>query len=140
MKRGKRTEIFIEGSIEIAKQCVKAIEDKYDIELIEAPNHGLVMVKVREGAEKSLFYLGEVFVTEAKVKINDALGIGIVTGDKKELAYALAVIDAAYNANLQETREWHQVLLEEENRLKEAIKAKRDKVLVTKVNFETMDI
>ena len=38
------------------------------------------MVKVRESAQRTLFYLGEVLITECKVMINGFLGIGMVKG------------------------------------------------------------
>lgn len=98
------------------------------------------MVKMREAAQKSLFYLGEVFVTEAKVQIKDKLGIGIVTGNNQELAYYLAVIDAAYNAGLEETANWEQRLLDEEIKIKKKAEKEQRKILMTKVNFETMDV
>ncbi|WP_027416784.1 phosphonate C-P lyase system protein PhnG [Aneurinibacillus terranovensis] len=140
MKRKKRTEILINGSQEIAAALAQEIRDKYEVKRIEEPNNGLVMVKVRETAQKSLFYLGEVFVTEAKVQINDSLGIGIVKGDEPELAYDLAVIDAAYNAGLKETEEWSQLLLSEEQRINDKRRSIYHKVLKTKVNFDMMDI
>lgn len=69
MNRKRRTEILIKGSSEIAKKISAEIEEKYIVKIVEEPNYGLVMVKIREGAKKTLFYIGEVLVTEAKVLI-----------------------------------------------------------------------
>lgn len=140
MKRRKRTEILIKGSAELARRFSKEIEKKYSIKVIQAPENGLVMVKMREAAQKSLFYLGEVFVTEAKIQIKDELGTGIVTGNNEELAYDLAVIDAAYNAGLEETNNWEQQLLDEEINIKKKAEKEQAKIMMTKVNFETMDV
>lgn len=139
MKRKQRTEILINGSKEVAAAMAKEVLDHYQAEIIEAPNDGLVMVKARESAKKSLFYLGEVFVTECKVRINDSIGIGIVTGHEKELAYQLAVIDAAYQAGLKETETWEELLQEEERMIEIERSARMKQVLKTKVSFETMD-
>ncbi|OIK15126.1 phosphonate C-P lyase system protein PhnG [Bacillus sp. MUM 116] len=139
MRRKRRTEILINGSKEIAATMAKEILDNYDVAIIEEPNNGLIMVKVRESAQKSLFYIGEVFVTECKARINDSLGIGIVSGHDKELSNHLAVIDAAYKAALKETESWEYLLLEEERKINTEKVARMNQVLKTKVSFETMD-
>lgn len=139
MKRRKRTEILIKGSKEIAKAMSDGIDKKYKVNVIEEPNNGLVMVKMREDAKKSLFYLGEVLVTEAKVQINNKLGIGIVNGVNSELAYWLAVIDAAYNAELEETKNWEAILKAEEEKINVEMQKQQSKILNTKVNFDTMN-
>lgn len=140
MKRKRRTEILIKGSSQIAKKISLEIEEKYLVKIVEEPNYGLVMVKIREGAKKTLFYIGEVLVTEAKVLIQGKLGIGIVSGNDTELAYWLAVIDAAYNANLEETKGWDGILIFEGIKIKEELKKREAKILKTKVNFENMGV
>ncbi|MCL6459404.1 MAG: phosphonate C-P lyase system protein PhnG [Gorillibacterium sp.] len=139
MIRAKRTEILIEGTRDIPACFAQEIESKYQVRLIEQPNNGTVMVKMKETAQRSQFYLGEVFVTECKVKINQAIGLGIVQGHEPELAYQLAVIDAAYQAGLEETKPWTDVLLAEERAIVQGRMMINAKVLETKVNFETMD-
>lgn len=139
MDRRRRTEILIKGSMEIAKKMSLEISEKYKVKVIEEPNSGLVMIKMREDAKKSLFYLGEVLITEAKVEVNGKLGIGIVRGDKGELSYCLSVIDAAYNADLEETEGWDEILLKEEKRIDEEMKKYEAQILKTKVNFDTMN-
>ncbi|MDR3540553.1 MAG: phosphonate C-P lyase system protein PhnG [Desulfosporosinus sp.] len=140
MLRKKRTEVLIKGSAEVAVRLAQEILKIYPVRIIEEPNNSLVMVKVRESAQRSLFYLGEVFITECKVMIAGHLGIGLVKGPEPELGYNLAIIDAAYNANLPETKDWTNILLLEEVRLQEECEALKNKVLKTKVNFETMDV
>lgn len=138
MNRKRRTEILIKGSNEIAKKLCSEIDKKYTVKIVEEPNYGLVMVKMRESAKKTLFYMGEVLVTEAKILIEGKLGIGIVSGNNIELAYWLGVIDAAYNADLEETKGWEKILNCEEIKIKEEMKKKQAKILMTKVNFENM--
>ncbi|SFG83166.1 alpha-D-ribose 1-methylphosphonate 5-triphosphate synthase subunit PhnG [Desulfotomaculum arcticum] len=140
MNRKKRTEILIKGSVKVAQKLSEEIARKYDVKTIEEPNNGLVMVKARETSKGSLFYLGEVLIAESKVLINGCPGIGIVKGGEPDLAYALAVIDAAYNAGLPETKNWLTTLLLEEESIKQNYEAFKNKVLKTKVNFQTMDV
>ncbi|WP_042161371.1 phosphonate C-P lyase system protein PhnG [Paenibacillus gorillae] len=139
MKRKQRTEILTAGAPDLAAALAGDIIGRYQVDLIEEPNHGLVMVKVRETAQQSLFYLGEVLVTECKVRTNGAIGIGIVKGDQPELAYNLAVIDAAYTAELDETAAWTAALLAEHERIQTVRNSEHMQVLKTRVDFETMD-
>ncbi|MFJ5624220.1 phosphonate C-P lyase system protein PhnG [Peribacillus loiseleuriae] len=140
MKRKERTEILIQGSATIAKDFAKEIEMRYTVNVIQQPENGLVLLKARETAKKSLFYLGELLVTECKVQIHDLIGIGIVKGHQEELAYCLAVIDAAYQAGLIETRVWSHILEREKENIQKNRQELNQSTLRTKVSFETMDV
>ncbi|MDH6374060.1 alpha-D-ribose 1-methylphosphonate 5-triphosphate synthase subunit PhnG [Paenibacillus sp. PastF-3] len=139
MNRRQRTETLINSSSNLATVLADEIKGRYDIDLMEEPNHGLVMVKVRETAKKSLFYLGEVLVTECKVQIAGKMGVGLIKGDEPEKSYDLAIIDAAYAAELVETAAWSAKLYMEHALLEQAYLAEHAKVMRTKVDFETMD-
>lgn len=140
MKRRRRTGILIQGNPNLARKFAEEIKNKYSFREISAPSYGLTMMKMRETAKNSLFYIGEVLVTEAKVEINQEIGIGLVIGMKDELATQLAMIDAAYKAKLPETENWKNELLEEERAIKQAKINKQAEVLQTKVDFETMEV
>jgi len=140
MNRRKRTEILINGTRNISEKIASSIEMKYDINILAEPQEALVMVKMRETAKKSLFYLGEVLITETKVQLNQQTGIGLIVGHDMELSYWLAVIDAAYQANIPEINAWESELLAEEANIIEERKRKQARILKTRVNFETMDV
>jgi alpha-D-ribose 1-methylphosphonate 5-triphosphate synthase subunit PhnG len=140
MKRKQRTEILLNSPHQLAERLALQILGQYSVKSIEEPNNGLVMVKVRETAKRELFYLGEVFITECKVMIEGQLGIGMVQGHEPELAYHLAIIDAAYNAGLPEIGGWTELLLTEERAIQEKQAAMHAKILKTKVNFQTMQV
>ena len=140
MNRRQRTEILIQGAPTLSEKLATIITDSYKCREVVAPRYGLTMVKMRESAQKSLFYLGEVLVTEAKVMINNKIGVGIVVGMEDELALNLAIIDAAYNANLEETNDWKNDLLQEAERIKSNRAKEQQNLLKTKVDFQTMDI
>lgn len=140
MKRKRRMRILIDGSREVSKKLALQIEQNYAVEIMMKPQEALTMIKMRETAKNSLFYLGEVLVTECKVHINNCVGIGIVVGLEEELAYQLAVIDAAFEANLPETKSWLSLLIEEELRIEAQRKMEQAAINKTKVNFETMDV
>jgi len=139
LNKTRRTRILIDYGKATAITMAEFIKEKYSIEMISEPTEALTMIKVRESAQNSLFYLGEVLVTETKVRVAGKLGIGLVKGHETDLSLALAIIDAAYSADLPETEKW-QVLLEELERAGEdAIAHRIQQSARTKVNFETMN-
>ncbi|WP_449355077.1 phosphonate C-P lyase system protein PhnG [Virgibacillus natechei] len=140
MKRRRRTEILIRGESSLAHKFAAEIVQTYDCLEIIAPHYGLTMVKMRESAKNSLFYLGEVLITEAKVEIQEQIGIGLVTGMEMELAKNLAIIDAAYKARLPEVSKWEEELLRAEQYIREVKAKEQAELFETKVNFETMDV
>lgn len=139
MKRRRRTEILIEGDPKLAKKLASTITAIYDWKEIVPPRYGLTMIKMRESAKNSLFHIGEVLITEAKIEINGQIGIGIVTGMEEQLACHLAIIDAAYNANLPETAAWDEDLLMEEEKINKQKALEQAKLMETKVDFQTME-
>ncbi|MCG7337256.1 phosphonate C-P lyase system protein PhnG [Sporosarcina sp. ACRSM] len=140
MNRRRRTKILIDGSPHLARKLANVIEQNYTVHIVTEPHHALTMIKMRETAKKTLFYLGEVLVTETKVQIGQSFGIGIVVGDEEVLSYQLAVIDAAYEADLAETTNWTALLEEEERHIRETREKLEANLLKTKVNFEMMDV
>lgn len=140
MKRRRRTEILIEGDPNLAAAIAGEIEEKNEALLAEKPNAGLVMVRMKETARLHPFYIGEVFVTECKVQLGGQIGLGIAEGDRPELSYHLAVIDAAYKALPEEVSgRWTKRLLEEEEKINVKRRQEAAGILKTKVSFETMD-
>lgn len=115
MKLKQRTVIFIKSSRNAVIGLVRQILERYHVVTIYGAGNGKVEVKMRETAKRNFFYAGEVFMTECRVQINNSLGIGIVSGNDYELAFNLAVIDCAYNAGLEETAGWEELLLQEDD-------------------------
>jgi alpha-D-ribose 1-methylphosphonate 5-triphosphate synthase subunit PhnG len=139
ISRKKRTWILINGSSDLPARMCREIEEKYRVVEIDKPDEGLVLLKVRETAKQSLFYLGEVLVTETRVQIQEKIGIGIVQGHNPELSYQMAVIDGAYNASLPEVERWSHLLKDEEIKIQYNHKKEENDLSRTKVNFETME-
>lgn len=110
-----------------------------DVFTVSEPAAGLVMNRMRDTAQKMQFYLGEVLVTECKVQISGHLGLGILTGDDEQAAMDLAIIDAAFAAQLEITRPWIELLEAEELRISERRAKEEARILETRVDFQTMD-
>ena len=91
----------MEGDRRVALDLAALIEGELPAEEVVAPHQGLVMNQVRETARNTRFYLGEALMTECRVRVAGADGLGVVLGADGELARALAVVDAAYACESQ---------------------------------------
>lgn len=127
LSRADRTEVIRLG---------KALQEKYPVVVVKQPEKTLAMIKMREPVQESLFYLGEVIVTEAMVTLQDTVGTAVCMGDDFEKTLYTAVIDAAENcgvfteeAQLIAWEKQQQTMLEKENAM----------LLQTKVDFHSMD-
>lgn len=96
MQRNRRTRILVEDQTDLALQLAQEADGLFPVVVREPAHPGLMMTRVRESAQNTLFYLGEVLVTRARVSINEQSGLGLLQGEEREKALALAVIDAAY--------------------------------------------
>ncbi|NTU84967.1 MAG: phosphonate C-P lyase system protein PhnG [Chloroflexales bacterium] len=65
---------------------------------------GLVMVPMRDTAQGAAFYLGEVLLAEARVRVGDAEGYGACLGRDLTQALAIALLDAALTAGIHQER------------------------------------
>lgn len=140
VKRAERTKLLIEVGREEALQMANEVCKQYEVIEVQAPREGLVMVKMRESAQQSLFYIGETVVTETKVKIGDAFGLGLVREYEPELSKALAIIDAAYNGQLPVIVVWEEIFTKLSQRLEMEQQEVKRSIERTKVQFDTMSI
>ncbi|MCG6894552.1 MAG: phosphonate C-P lyase system protein PhnG [Desulfobacteraceae bacterium] len=96
MKRSPKKilqEILPETEDEGLSDLMEALMDtEMDIELVQPPEAGLMMMTIRDCFEIP-FYLGEVLVTRAEVRIEDAVGYGCCMGDRPRAALALAILE-----------------------------------------------
>ncbi|MED1605172.1 phosphonate C-P lyase system protein PhnG [Cytobacillus kochii] len=140
MNRKRRTTILVKAGASLAKEMAREVTEHYDVKEIVAPRNGLTMLKVRETAKQSLFYLGEVLMTETMVEIEGSLGKGMVIGLEEEWSRDLAIIDAAYGAKLPIIARWNQLLQAKEEAIINQENKEQAKLMETKVSFETMSI
>lgn len=112
--------------------------NSFDFQVISEPKTGLAMVKVREHAENSLFYLGEVLITETKIKKDEHIGLGVVKGEDFQFSEALSFIDLCMKNGFFE-QELKDILMELENIKIEVEHIKTQALLETKVDFSMMN-
>lgn len=141
MKRHDRTRVLIEGDRGVVRTMVAETEAAFPVTVLDEPQECLVMVKVRESAQRSLFYLGEALMTACRVSIEGVQGLGMVLGSDRDLAYDLAVVDAAFSLDdgRLDRRPWEAAMAAEEARLTAAAAARRAVVGATRVDFSTME-
>ena len=139
MTRKRRTRILILGSPHLRKSLADEVRALHPVEETAPPRLGLVLVTVRESARRSLFHLGEVLVSEAKVRVDGTPGLGLIQGRDLDAAVDLAVIDAAWSARLPVSESWLPQLEEAEAELEERLDREQAVLAQTKVEFETLD-
>lgn len=139
MKRKERTKILLGMSDSLLRTLAKKICEEHTVEEIESPSHSLVMIQKRESARNSVFYLSELLVSECRVMVNGVMGLGIVSGMNLKKSKHLAIIDAAYNANLSIVEKIEKTLENEKIKQDKNEKIKTKMILDTRVSFETMN-
>lgn len=139
MKKSQITRVLIEGDRELLRKLCGEIEARYPVSVVTAPEKSLVMSKARDSVSQQPFFIGEIMVTECIVDIQGTHGFGILIGEHAEKAYELAVVDAAMNAALPETKDWISAFRAEEERLTTRLRQERELAMKTKVHFDTME-
>lgn len=102
MEKKRLFKILSKAESEKVAELGKKIRDKYPVTVIKKPEKTLAMIKMREPVQNSLFYLGEVIISEASVSIDGTVGRAAAMGDDFEKTLNMAVIDAACNKGIFE--------------------------------------
>lgn len=141
MNRYERTRVLVGGDPGVAQAIAAEIEKTCEVEVLDTPREELVMVKVRESARNSLFYLGEALMCSCRVRIADTMGFGYVLGSKRNAAYNLALIDAAFSSGetFERMPKWEQRIEKEAKRQRDKQVKSRALIERTRVDFSTMD-
>lgn len=140
LKRRQLTELLVRSDQALLNQVVDHLEKTCQFEIMSPPVEGLAMIKLREHAQNSLFYVGEVQVTECRVRLGDVIGTGLIQGPYPYRAIQLAKVDAAYRAGVPELWELQPLLDDYQWQLKQADWSAWQTTLETKVDFSTMEV
>lgn len=138
MDRKLWTRVFAKYGRQEAIDFFLKYKEELDFDIISGPSEGLVMVKTREHAKNTLFYMGEVLITETKIRHGSVVGTGLVKGSDNELSKAMAFIDLSIKME-QFTTELNEILNTLKNVEANDIAEKTEKILQTKVSFEMMN-
>lgn len=136
MKKRRLFKIMSKADRTVILNLADEIKEKHEVVIVKKPEKALTMIKMREPVKESLFYLGEVIVTETTVAIDGINGTAVTMGDDFEKTLAMAVIDAAYNGNFFEKEELL-LAMEKEQICRE--EKENAMFMKTMVNFNSMD-
>ena len=100
MDRNRRFEVMAQGDaaplLTLAEEVLA--EPEGPLVVTAGPRVGMLMLRLREPVEGTVFNAGEVLVTEARVALGPHEGYGLRLGRDAEAALAVAVLDAAVEA------------------------------------------
>ena len=136
MKKRRISKILARAGKEEVKKLSDEIKDNYSPVIVKAPEKSLTMIRMREPVQDSLFYLGEVIVSEAIVDLDGAKGVAVIMGDDFEKVLDMAVIDAACNKGVFQRYDFLEQLEKEQMHRLEKENAM---FMQTMVNFHSMD-
>ena len=139
MQKKRLFQIMSKAKTQRLKALADRISDRHEIAIVKAPAKNLAMIKMREPVKSSLYYLGEVMVTEAVVACNGIKGMAVTMGDDLERALYMAIIDCGFNNGFAVMDEIAQRLLAMEARQSKRMEQENAMHLKTMVNFNTMD-
>ena len=145
MKRYERTRALVEGDPALARAIVCEVErdgSQGAVAVLDEPREELVMVQARETAQGSLFFLGETLTTSCRVRVGDAVGLGLVLGSDRCRAYELAVVDAVFSGAAGDAwaSRWDASLRAELARVEARDQREARRTAATKVDFSTMKV
>ncbi len=115
----------------------KIIETNHKIIVLTAPTEQTLLVPVKDPISGGEFYAGEVLVTSTIVEIDKSKGWSMVMDSNETLSLHIAVLDAAYEANILKN-EIKQLLTEAKEQKELEIKMTNQKVNSTRVSFDLM--
>jgi len=112
------------------------VQEQHHPTILKEPGKTLAMTKMRDPVKQSLFYIGEVIVSEAMVELDGAKGAAVCMGDDTERALHMAMIDAAVNRGVFDDMD---TLLALEKEQEERVQRENALHLKTMVSFTSMD-
>ncbi len=104
MSRIRRLDTFCSAPADELKEFVDAILPELGPVEVLQNRTGLAMVPMRDSAQGTTFYLGEVLIAEARVRLAATEGYAACLGRDLEQALAAAILDAATAAGILEER------------------------------------
>ncbi len=140
MKKQKMFSIMAACEASIVEAMAEKISSKYPVTIIKKPSKTLTMIKMREPVQRSLFYLGEVMVTETIVEMQGIKGMAVTMGEDFDKVLAMAIVDCGFNNAFPEMASIEAELevqyIQQTNR-----KEKENALhLKTMVNFDSMSV
>jgi alpha-D-ribose 1-methylphosphonate 5-triphosphate synthase subunit PhnG len=126
------------GPALLASLAEKAAEGR-ETALLKGPEKTMVLVQVREPAQRSRFYLGELLAAHCVVELGGIRGVGVMIGDDLEKAKAAAVLDAAHSGGFPGFSLVEPELLRLEDRRQGELAKEAEEIRKTRVSFQSLE-
>ena len=136
MEKRRLSKILARADADAVRALAERIKMDYSPVIVKAPEKSLAMIRMREPVRQSLFYLGEVVVSEAIVDLDGTKGMAVLMGDDFEKVLNMAVIDAACNCGIFHD---YGTLEQWEREQREQIGKENAMFQHTRVDFRSMD-
>jgi len=143
LARGDWMRYWTNVPAERIRELARHFSEQYPVEDLEIPQSGLALVPLTDAAMGETYYLGEIPLARAHVRLTDpqrgtAEGAAIVMDDRTSLIRALAILDAI-TAAAWPGHDAALALLREGKQAVEATAADRKKLLAaTRVDFSLL--
>jgi len=140
-EQGRKTllSVLAKSKLNDIKTCWQDTLENQSYQTIRPPQTGMVMAVARAGSSGEPFNLGEVSVTRCAIRLDSGeTGVGYVTGNSKDHALHIAVIDALSQTEDQQQPLQRDVIKPLQKKLQLLKKQQQEKADATKVDFFTM--
>ncbi|MGD9222861.1 MAG: phosphonate C-P lyase system protein PhnG [Desulfobacteraceae bacterium] len=138
MSKEKVFELIMQGDPSDMASLVSRLRESIPHEVIKAPTRELIMFRAEESVEKLDFNVGEILVTSAEVRVNDAIGYSMVMDIQEQKALDCALLMAVYEAQLPEAKDVEDLTEFIHRKQNARLREEREIVSSTRVNFEVM--
>ncbi|MBS4017921.1 MAG: phosphonate C-P lyase system protein PhnG [Dechloromonas sp.] len=125
------------------RTAADALSGRYVVEDIELPQSGLGLLPLNDGALGEAYYLGEIPLARAHVRIADGAGKAVEGGaiimdDRARLARSLAILDGVLAAGLPGFETARTLLNEGAEKIREITVDRQKLMAATRVDFSLL--
>lgn len=138
MEKQRLFRIMANASPDSLKELSDKITQNHEVTIVKEPSKTLTMIKMREPVKSSLFYIGEVMVSEAIVEMDGIKGTAVTMGDDFLKVLSMAIIDSGFNNGFWVMKEIEVALTLLEAKQIEKKERENALHLKTMVSFNTM--
>ena len=138
MLKEKIFEIIMQGDASDISPLAERLRQSIHHRVFKPPQQELVMFQVEESVEKIDFNVGEVLVTSAEVRVEDAIGYSMIMETDEQKALDCALLMGIYEAGLPQMKEIESLVEIMYQKMIEQLREEKEIVSSTRVNFEVM--
>ena len=138
MLKEKVFEIIMQGAPSDISPLADRLRQSVRHQVIKSPQLELVMFQVEESVEKIDFNVGEVLVTSAEVRVENAIGYSMIMETNEQKALDCALLMAVYEAGVPQMKEIENLAEIMHEKSIQQLREERQIVNSTRVQFEVM--